>query len=100
VYTEPSEWHYPPRHALAAVLLEAGRPAEAETVYWEDLRRNQNNGWSLYGLAQALKAQKKTDEAALIEARFRKAWERSDVTLTASRFGGRARGSAVTSEAK
>ena len=37
VYTEPAEWHYPPRHALGAVLLAAGRPAEAETVYWEDL---------------------------------------------------------------
>ena len=32
VYTEPAEWHYPPRHALGAVLLEAGRPDEAETV--------------------------------------------------------------------
>lgn len=99
VYTEPSEWHYPPRHALGAVLLEAGRPAEAETVYWEDLRRNRDNGWSLYGLWQALKAQKKTDQAALVEARFRKAWQRADVTLTASRFG-RVRGGAVTSEAK
>ena len=39
VYTEPSEWHSPPRLALGAILLEAGRPAEAETVYWEDLRR-------------------------------------------------------------
>ena len=29
VYTEPSEWVYPPRHALGAVLLEAGRPKEA-----------------------------------------------------------------------
>ena len=33
IYTEPSEWHYPPRHALGAALLEAGRAAEAETVY-------------------------------------------------------------------
>ena len=32
VYTEPSEFHFPPRHALGAVLLEAGRPSEAETV--------------------------------------------------------------------
>ncbi len=55
VYTEPAEWHYPPRHALGAVLLEAGRPAEAETVYWEDLRRNPENGWALTGLLQALK---------------------------------------------
>jgi tetratricopeptide (TPR) repeat protein len=87
VYTEPSEFHYPPRHALGAILLEAGRPAEAETVYWEDLRRNQDNGWALFGLMQALRAQKKTADAALIEARFAKAWARSDVTLTASRFG-------------
>jgi len=87
VYTEPSEWHYPPRHTLGAVLLEAGRPAEAETVYWEDLRRNRDNGWALFGLAQALRAQKKMDEAALIDARFKHAWERADLTLTGSRFG-------------
>ncbi len=99
VYTEPSEWHYPPRLALGAILLDAGRAAEAETVYWEDLRRNRDNGWALFGLLEALKAQKKTDQAALVEARFRKAWERSDVTLTASRFG-RTRSSAVTSGAK
>jgi hypothetical protein len=68
------------------VLLEAGRPAEAETVYWEDLRRHPSNGWALFGLKQALAAQNKTDEAALIDGRFKKAWARSDVTLTASRF--------------
>ena len=55
VYTEPSEWAFPPRHALGAVLLEAGRPAEAETVYWEDLKRNRENGWALTGLVQALR---------------------------------------------
>jgi tetratricopeptide (TPR) repeat protein len=87
VYTEPAEFHYPPRQALGAVLLVANRAAEAETVYWEDLRRNRENGWSLYGLMQALKAQGKNDDAALVEARFKKAWSRADVTLTASRFG-------------
>ena len=87
VYTEPSEWHYPPRHLLGALLLQAGRAAEAETVYWEDLRRNRDNGWALYGLLQAVKAQNRADDAALIEARLRKAWERADVRLTASRFG-------------
>src|SRR5262252_714721 len=87
VYTEPAEFHYPPRQALGAALLEAGRPAEAETVYWEDLRRNKENGWSLFGLMQALKAQGKNDDAALIEARFKKAWAKADVTLSSSRFG-------------
>jgi tetratricopeptide (TPR) repeat protein len=97
VYTEPSEWHYPPRHALGAILLEAGRASEAETVYWEDLRRNRDNGWALFGLVQALRAQNKNAEAELIDARFKKAWARADVTLTASRFG-RVSGGAVTSD--
>jgi tetratricopeptide (TPR) repeat protein len=87
VYTEPAEFHYPPRHALGAVLLAANRAPEAETVYWEDLRRNRENGWALYGLMQALKAQGKNEDAALVEARFKKAWARADVMLTASRFG-------------
>jgi tetratricopeptide (TPR) repeat protein len=87
VYTEPSEFHFPPRLALGAILLQAGRAAEAETVYWEDLRRNRENGWALFGLLQALRAQNKSADVALTEARFKAAWSRADVTLTASRFG-------------
>ena len=86
-YTEPAEWQSPPRLALGAILLEAGRPAEAEAVYWEDLRRNRNSGWGLYGLLQALRAQGKNERAALVEERFKKAWARADVNLHASRFG-------------
>ena len=86
VYTEPDDWHQPVRHALGAVLLDAGRPAEAEAVYWEDLRRNPKNGWALFGLTKALQAQNKLDQAKLIEADFKKVWADSDVTLTASRF--------------
>lgn len=85
-YTEPEEWHYPARQALGAVLLEAGRAREAETVYWDDLRRHADNGWSLYGLAQALRAQDKTAEADAVQARFDKAWHRADVKLSSSRF--------------
>jgi tetratricopeptide (TPR) repeat protein len=87
VYTEPAEFHFPPRLTLGAILLEAGRAAEAETVYWEHLRRHRENGWGLFGLMQALRAQNKSDDAALTEARFKTAWARADVTLTASRFG-------------
>lgn len=86
VYTEPDDWHQPVRHALGAVLLEAGRPAEAEAVYWEDLRRNPKNGWSLFGLAKALRAQNKLEEARLVEADFKQAWADADITLTASRL--------------
>lgn len=86
IYTEPDDWHQPVRHALGAVLLDAGRPAEAEAVYWEDLRRNPKNGWSLYGLTKALQAQNKPEQAKLAEADFKKAWADADITLTASRF--------------
>jgi tetratricopeptide (TPR) repeat protein len=86
IYTEPDDWHQPVRHALGAVLLDAGRPAEAEAVYWEDLRRHPKNGWALFGLTKALQAQNKHDQAKLVDADFKKVWADSDVTLTASRF--------------
>lgn len=86
LYFEPPKWYYPVRHSLGAALMKAGRSADAETVYREDLRRFPENGWALFGLAQALRAQGKKDEATATEARFRKAWPDADVTLTASRF--------------
>ena len=88
IYNEPPDWHVPARQALGAVLLEAGRPAEAESIYWQDLSRNRENGWTLFGLMQSMRAQGKTEQAALVEDRFRKAWNRADVTLTASRIMG------------
>jgi hypothetical protein len=59
---------------------------EAEAVYRDDLKRNPDNGWSLFGLAQSLRAQGKMEDAAATEARFQKAWTLADVTLSASRF--------------
>jgi tetratricopeptide (TPR) repeat protein len=85
-YMEPPPWYYPVRQSLGAVLLEGKRPAAAEAVYREDLRRNPENGWSLYGLAASLRAQKRNREAAEVEKRFERAWARADVKLTASRF--------------
>jgi len=87
IYQEPPDWHAPVRLTLGAVLLDAGRPDEAEAVYWEDLKKNPESGWALYGLLQALKAQGKNDDAALVEARFKKAWKDADITLNASRIG-------------
>ncbi|HSK80233.1 MAG TPA: hypothetical protein VLQ45_27510 [Thermoanaerobaculia bacterium] len=85
-YDEPPPWHFPSRQILGAVLLEAGRPADAERVYQEDLRKFPENGWSLNGLRQSLATQGKKEEAAKVEARFREAWKHADVTLAASRF--------------
>lgn len=85
-YTEPDDWHYPVRHSLGAVLLQAKRPAEAEIVYWQDLREHPRNGWALFGLAQALRAQGNVEAAKDVDADFRKSWAKADIQLTASRF--------------
>ncbi len=86
LYFEPPKWYYPIRQSLGAALLKAGRNAEAEQVYRDDLKRFPENGWSLYGLAAALRAQGKNAEAAKVEQRFAAAWSDADVKLTASRF--------------
>jgi pimeloyl-ACP methyl ester carboxylesterase len=78
IYQEPHDWHAPVRNTLGNVLLAAGRADEAEAVFWEDLKKFPENGWSLLGLTNALKAQKKNEEAALIEKRFNKAWAKAD----------------------
>ena len=86
IYQEPADWHAPVRQTLGAVLLEAGRADEAEAVFWEDLRKNPEQGWSLFGLKQALEAQGKTEDAAHVAARFDKAWKDADVTLQSARI--------------
>jgi len=85
-YDEPPGWHAPVRQTLGAVLLDARRPADAEGVYREELRRNPGNGWSLFGLAQSLRAQGRQAEAAKVQREFASAWSNADVRLTASRM--------------
>jgi hypothetical protein len=85
-YNEPSDWFFPVRHLLGARLLGARQPAAAEAVYREDLKHNPANGWSLYGLAEALRLQNKRSEAAKVEQQYQAAWKHSDITLHASAF--------------
>jgi hypothetical protein len=63
------------------VLLQAGKPAEAEGVFVEELRRNPENGWSLFGLEQAVRAQGRKQDAAALAERFKRAWANADVEL-------------------
>ena len=85
-YDEPKDWLFPARHLLGAELLRAGKAAEAERVYREDLKQNPANGWSLYGLSAALRAQRKTTEALRVTRQFADAWKHSDITLASSAF--------------
>lgn len=83
-YDEPEPLPFAARHWLGAALLEAGRNAEAERAYREELADHPHNGWSLYGLQQALANQGRQD--ADVDADFSHSWARSDTWITASRF--------------
>jgi len=78
-YNEPADWPWPARESLGAALLRAGRNADAERVFREDLRHNPHNPRSLYGLASALRAQKK--DAASAEREWKKRWQGGTLTL-------------------
>lgn len=85
-YDEPSDWFFPVRHILGSELLKAGQGSEAEAVYRKDLALHPHNGWALYGLTQALNWQNKKSEAESVEKQFQQAWNRADLTLSASAF--------------
>ena len=79
-YTEPPFWYYPTRQSLGAVLLDAGRAADAEAVFRRDLEQYPHNGWSLFGLIQSLEAQGK--ELGDLPTMFERMWGKADVELT------------------
>jgi len=83
-YGEPPQWLQPIRHTLGAVYLQAGRFADAERVYREDLAKWRGNGWSLFGLKRALEEQGKVAEARDVERRFERAWAKADAPTTTS----------------
>ncbi|HKL19305.1 MAG TPA: hypothetical protein VJ905_10070, partial [Halalkalibaculum sp.] len=74
------------RHNLGAILLKADRPTAEEHVYRSDLANFPDNGWSLFGLWQSLKAQDKEAEAAEVKRKFKEAWKFADINLRSSRM--------------
>jgi tetratricopeptide (TPR) repeat protein len=85
-YNEPADWPLPTRWYLGAALLEAGDAAGAEAAYRQDLKTYPENGWSLFGLAQAQRALGRTADAADSERRLAQAWQWADKPLAASRY--------------
>jgi tetratricopeptide (TPR) repeat protein len=83
-YNEPPDWSIPVRHALGASLMQVGRYAEAEQVYRDDLGKLPENGWSLYGLGEALRQQGKIAESKEVRARFEKVWAKADIDIRSS----------------
>jgi tetratricopeptide (TPR) repeat protein len=80
-YDEPPDWFYPVRESLGAVLLLNGNAAEAEKVFRDDLDRNPRNPRSLFGLAEALRAQKRSYDAQFVDKQFQSNWKSTEIKL-------------------
>jgi tetratricopeptide (TPR) repeat protein len=80
-YDEPPDWFYPVRESLGAVLLLNGNAAEAEKVFREDLERNPRNPRSLFGLAEALRAQNRAYDAQFVDKQFQSNWKNAELKL-------------------
>jgi hypothetical protein len=72
---------HPPRHALAALLMEQGHDGEAEQVYRDDLglsgqiqrcAQHPDNVWALHGLVECL--QRRDERVALPALLLRSPW--------------------------
>jgi tetratricopeptide (TPR) repeat protein len=92
-YTEPWAWMHPPRHALAALLLDQGHRTEAEQVYRDDLglspavqrcTRHPDNVWALHGLVECLQQRGETEELPALQAKLAAALAKTDVPITSS----------------
>ena len=83
-YTEPPFWYYPTRQSLGAALLASDRLAEAQAVFEADLEQYPMNGWSMFGLAEALRRQGEDTQAKQVTARFETVWQFADVELSTS----------------
>jgi tetratricopeptide (TPR) repeat protein len=80
-YDEPPDWFYPVRESLGAVLLLNGNAAEAEKTFREDLDRNPRNPRSLFGLAEALRAQNRSYDAQFVDKQFQSNWKSTEIKL-------------------
>ena len=92
-YTEPWAWMHPPRHALAALLLDQGHVEEAEQVYRDDLGlsgkvqrcvQHPDNVWALHGLVECLKRRGETTELADYQRKLTAALAKTDMAVSSS----------------
>lgn len=78
-FDEPPPWYHSARNMLGGALLHAGRTTEAEAAFSDDLRFVRENGWSLSGLALALRSLGRPADAESVEQRLAEAWRHADV---------------------
>lgn len=81
-YDEPPAWYYPAGETLGAALLATGRPAEAERAFRAVLASYPGDGWALFGLTEALRADNRPRGTVAAAARaYARAWRWADTPL-------------------
>lgn len=83
VYNEPRDWLLSPKHYLGNAYLLKTDGVNAEKVFKKDLLNNNENGWALYGLYRSYVLQKKTTEASKTMARYKTAFAKAGIKITA-----------------
>src|SRR6201999_4448701 len=92
-YIEPWAWMHPPRHALAALLMEQGHCEEAEQVYRDDLgmsgkiqrcAQHPDNVWALHGLVECMKRRGETTELVDYQRKLTTALAKTDMVINSS----------------
>ncbi len=92
-YEEPWSWPQPTRHALGALLMEAGKYEEAEAVYRADLgldgklprpSQHPRNVWALHGLHECLVRRSEKVELPHVKLLLDQAIARADIPIRAS----------------
>lgn len=93
MYEEPWSWPQPARHALGALLMQAGQVEEAEAVYRADLgldptlpraQQHPGNIWSLHGLHECLSRRGEAVERLHVAQQLARAQARAEVPVQAS----------------
>lgn len=93
LYDEPWGWMQPPRHALAALLMDQEAYAEAEQLYRDDLGltdaiarpcQHPGNVWALHGLHECLTRRGEHGEAVHIGKQLDRVLARADVRVGSS----------------
>jgi tetratricopeptide (TPR) repeat protein len=92
-YIEPWAWMHPPRHALAALLMEQGKFDEAEEIYRDDLglsgriqrcAQHPDNVWALHGLVECMQRRGEKVALPMLQTKLAAALELADIPITSS----------------
>lgn len=86
-FSAPPGWYYPTRESLGAALIRVKRYEQADLAFRQDLERNPNNGRSLWGRWQALRASDgDVPGTMVVRRRYLDAWADADTTLRLEDF--------------